>query len=841
MPADSHNKYAPRPPRASSKSKADEDIELKRARGEISCAECRRSKLKCDKDVPCGSCVRRGCSTVCPNGSFTMGNGTRFVLADTEQLHRTIAEMSQRIRQLEDALAVLQSSISSGPHSLLRDDLLSIKYGTQKPPSKEPEISDDVPAETVDAFGTLTIGDSGEARYFGASAGSETLLLAGAELERDDYTTTTDLKYALDHTIQSAAMFFLSSRAAGDDTFENAMTILFASLPPRPRAWSLCETYLENACGGSRPVSREELIEEALTPIYDAKKAREYPMNGESVPISPFKFALLYLCFAQGVLTDLTLAPCSEEGETYHHLACVALALRSIFDSPTTEAVQSILVMAHYRSGAGKRYTPDSVWALGSLACKLAQSIGMHRDPARWNMGAKCIEKRRRLFWEVYSTDLFFSQAFGRPPALEASYIDCAYPENDASSEASFWRWKYVFSGGIFASVLKVTQAASPPSYKTILEIDRRIREMKLSPDLDPFLVEADRFASPKVFMKNCILTQFRMMSLLYVHRSFFAQALLDHPENPLRSPYAPSFLAAYRSASDLIRVSVGHIQRYPELLMRWWAIWTQLFSCAIIVGSIITKAPSSSFAPAAFNELGLVVDIFEKGSKSSERARNGMPILIKLKEKASLAMSRFRSGAASPIFNSEEDGADELAIFGGQTRILVRKTLSQKSSSWDMSSNQVEAPRPLYATAIGTQFRVEDVHPSLVEYMSGIDQTSFPTEFAGDARRDVQNHAISLDQSSCGHDINGPSYFPRFVNPLVPGPPLQQPSASFLDDPNMFYPFQQLQPEAPPTDAVALDAWGSSNATDLNTMIRDDDVVDEQWAAFMRESGMII
>lgn len=118
-----------------------------------------------------------------------MGNGTRygsfylpivgqlmrsrFVLADTEQLHRTIAEMSQRIRQLEDALAVLQSSISSGPHSLLRDDLLSIKYGTQKPPSKEPEISDDVPAETVDAFGTLTIGDSGEARYFGASAGSE--------------------------------------------------------------------------------------------------------------------------------------------------------------------------------------------------------------------------------------------------------------------------------------------------------------------------------------------------------------------------------------------------------------------------------------------------------------------------------------------------------------------------------------------------------------------------------------------------------------------------------------------------------------------------------------------
>lgn len=82
--------------------------------------------------------------------------------------------MSQRIRQLEDALAILQSNISSGPHSLLRDDLLSIKYGLQQPPSKEPEMSDNsVLVKTVDAFGTLTIGESGEARYFGASAGSE--------------------------------------------------------------------------------------------------------------------------------------------------------------------------------------------------------------------------------------------------------------------------------------------------------------------------------------------------------------------------------------------------------------------------------------------------------------------------------------------------------------------------------------------------------------------------------------------------------------------------------------------------------------------------------------------
>lgn len=38
------------------------------ALGELSCAECHRLKLKCDKKLPCGSCKRRGCESICPLG-----------------------------------------------------------------------------------------------------------------------------------------------------------------------------------------------------------------------------------------------------------------------------------------------------------------------------------------------------------------------------------------------------------------------------------------------------------------------------------------------------------------------------------------------------------------------------------------------------------------------------------------------------------------------------------------------------------------------------------------------------------------------------------------------------
>jgi hypothetical protein len=80
--------------------------------------------------------------------------------------------MGLRIRQLEDALSVIQSTISSEPHPLLRDDLLMVKYSLAKARISEKEEPRDERAETIDAPGILTIGDQG-AKYFGPSAGAE--------------------------------------------------------------------------------------------------------------------------------------------------------------------------------------------------------------------------------------------------------------------------------------------------------------------------------------------------------------------------------------------------------------------------------------------------------------------------------------------------------------------------------------------------------------------------------------------------------------------------------------------------------------------------------------------
>lgn len=83
--------------------------------------------------------------------------------------------MGQRIRQLEDALTIFQSGVSSETHPLLREELLAIKFGpeVQAGQSTETEPPRDSVTDTIDALGTLSIGDGGALKYFGRSAGSE--------------------------------------------------------------------------------------------------------------------------------------------------------------------------------------------------------------------------------------------------------------------------------------------------------------------------------------------------------------------------------------------------------------------------------------------------------------------------------------------------------------------------------------------------------------------------------------------------------------------------------------------------------------------------------------------
>lgn len=89
--------------------------------------------------------------------------------------------MSDRIRQLEDSLAIMQSTVAPREqHPLLRRELLDIKSGltlhsaaTTARLAQGGEEAPDEEGEYVDAFGTLAVRDDGAATFYGRSAGTE--------------------------------------------------------------------------------------------------------------------------------------------------------------------------------------------------------------------------------------------------------------------------------------------------------------------------------------------------------------------------------------------------------------------------------------------------------------------------------------------------------------------------------------------------------------------------------------------------------------------------------------------------------------------------------------------
>ncbi|KAF8579146.1 hypothetical protein K439DRAFT_416484 [Ramaria rubella] len=95
----------------------------------LSCAECRRSKLRCDRQFPCETCRKRGLEHLCPDGALI--TRPKSLAADAEYLRQENLRLRERVRQLEGALVLLAGFSPEGQSqtdAVLRS-LQSSQYG----------------------------------------------------------------------------------------------------------------------------------------------------------------------------------------------------------------------------------------------------------------------------------------------------------------------------------------------------------------------------------------------------------------------------------------------------------------------------------------------------------------------------------------------------------------------------------------------------------------------------------------------------------------------------------------------------------------------------------------
>lgn len=121
----------------------------------------------------------------------------------------------------------------------------------------------------------------------------------------------------------------------------------------------------------------------------------------------------------------------------------------------------------------------------------------------------------------------------------------------------------------------------SSQSYARVLELDVIVREYPVPPLLDGRLSNQ---ADVRILnMQRAFVSASREIAVLQLHRRCFTDAM-NHTREMLQfeHKYAPSVVATYLGASQLISTVALLFDREPDLSCRFLSFWFNAFSAAV-------------------------------------------------------------------------------------------------------------------------------------------------------------------------------------------------------------------------------------------------------------------
>ncbi|KAL5537067.1 hypothetical protein ACEPAF_890 [Sanghuangporus sanghuang] len=572
----------------------------------MSCAECRRSKLKCDRTFPCSACVRRGCANICPDGTLTATKGNKVLQSQNEALLQSVRRLKSRVRDLEDALAKTQAQISPQPHPLLEG-----REPSNEPDPEQCKEEEDEVDEASQLVGSLSIGEQGQARFHGQSSASEFLQTLLPNSEDDPLRTLHPhnmYRYGLPQSIIDLINAFPFSIVT---PAQEVKAEILSYLPNHNKALAIALLYFEHVNCLYQVLQQDKFVSHLFEVLLGSTQGLTV---GEK--LHSHQLAVIYLVLAIGSILSEDVND-RAESEKYYLAACAAMSISPIVKEATGAAVEALFLMVQYFNRIDSPAC-DRQWLWSGVMFRLAYSIGLQRDPGIWNLNEEETQRRRTLFWELYSWDTFKSILYGRPPSLNISYTDCRFPEDKSNvynakeeKEMSFEAYKYRFSAFILTPVVNHIFGVRQQNYQTVLDIDTKLR--KLQP---PSWLQAPTRgkgepvdgrawnADPIKAVQQYTILCYRECTLLYIHRRYFATAIKLNNKDPLRTKYGASVMAACRSACLLLSSLRSLYGAYPCLASRQTFFWSGAFSAIIVLGCLVYNSPGCSISADAMSAI---------------------------------------------------------------------------------------------------------------------------------------------------------------------------------------------------------------------------------------------
>ncbi|KAF2669755.1 putative Zn(II)2Cys6 transcription factor [Microthyrium microscopicum] len=384
----------------------------RRDKAQLSCDSCKRRKLKCDRQHPCGACSRRARSNSCEYATTSTLATSPTPDAQSFNVPGQSTSLHGRISELESLVVTLMQG-QSLPSPLTPTSLPSPSVFTE---TQRPEVSQEDAAFPVE-HGTLRLSPSGTS--YVQSAHWEAILTKVRGLKEDAVTGSSALP--------GSPLFYGTSRytTRGD---------ILAALPPRTVVDRLMALHFDSFL---------------ITPylIHCKKFLREYETfwndpSATSIAWIGLMFSMLYIA-AQ--LQTFTIDPSDERAGS---LRAEYLTMKDGFRN---KAVQC-LVLARYTMGGPyiletlimiltgefillKNSATDG-WLTIGMILKLAMRMGYHRDPEHFPAISPFDgEMRRRLWTTIIVIDLALSLEMGLPRNATDTQIDTKQPRNLADSD----------------------------------------------------------------------------------------------------------------------------------------------------------------------------------------------------------------------------------------------------------------------------------------------------------------------------------------------------------------------------------------------------------------------
>ncbi|KAI1790939.1 hypothetical protein LXA43DRAFT_973323 [Ganoderma leucocontextum] len=581
-----------------------------------------------------------------------------------------VEELKEKVASLEAALRAL----SQGAHPLLREDTnlngqspedsaspsgtsgkARGSYGSESSPREQPP-SDEGEEEVIDAFGTLALGNRGEARFFGQTSRTE------APERLHPFVNQINLPKISKNTFDEACKeldVFCTNESVGGE--------VLACMPTMEEALRLCDIYFENSKFLWYPLPREYVYTEIVSFIYQP------PIGDYCHVTKKHALALLFMIFALATLFDMTMPPYSVEALEYYILARIALRWAPPSYDTTLAAIQAMLYMAQFleMNDCEPAHTGShKCWVQTRHVCTLGYSV--YVSGCKWQLDEVAIAKRGRVFWQIFTQDTWNSFGFGRPPNINLAFVDCAIPKPEEiltsngtawSTEYHVWTWQFA---KIVHTIMTNAFAGKPPAYTRIIELDKRIRDFPDPPCIQPPTGPPSTNGSDNITrtMQALLVTLAKDTTHLNLHRPYLSQALKDSPEDPLRHKYGASVMIIYRSVWRILNAFQSARQTAPDITARITLPWSHSLSCAILLCLMITRAPTSALASPALVELDKICELFEEATHTSQIASNNIHVLRKLRKQAHAAVSKVMAEDAALV-------SAELDRLGGRTQLL--------------------------------------------------------------------------------------------------------------------------------------------------------------------------